>query len=100
MKILIADKMPASGRARLTENGTCGNKSSLLITTTWLVRNALGYLPGLSSPSVVLSTITRTCSPSSCDAGQIRLPTSSMNRKSNVRSPNSGNARSTSGSSR
>ena len=50
-------------------------------TSTSLVRNALGYLPGLSSPSVVLSRITRRCSPRSCDAGQIRLPTSSMNRK-------------------
>ena len=63
----------ASFSASFTENGTYGSKSALLITTTSLVRNALGYLPGLSSPSVVLSRSTRRCSPRSCDAGQIKI---------------------------
>ena len=35
---------------------------------TRLVLNALGYFPGLSSPSVTLSTMTRKCSPRSCEA--------------------------------
>ena len=44
----------ASSAAARIENGTYGNRSILLTTRAWLVRKALGYFAGLSSPSVVL----------------------------------------------
>ena len=45
-------------------------------------RNITGYLRGLSSPSVTLSSATLRCSPTANSAGQTRLPTFSTQSRS------------------
>ncbi len=60
----------------------------------------VGYLSGLSSPSVTESTTKRMLSPRSYDAGHTRLPTFSMKRKSRPSSAQPSSAVSTMAASR
>src|SRR6185312_15859113 len=57
-------------------------RSTLVITATSAVLKMVGYFSGLSSPSVVETSTRRKCSPRSKLAGQTRLPTFSIKRKS------------------
>ena len=64
----------------------------MLISTSSQVRYMSGYLSGLSSPSVIAATITRTSSPTRNSAGQTRLPTFSITSRSISASGTDGSA--------
>jgi ankyrin repeat protein len=74
-----ACRFRSSARA---SNSTAAARSTLVTTTTSAVLKTVGYLSGLSSPSVTDRRTTRSASPRSNVAGQTRLPTFSTNRKS------------------
>ena len=57
-------------------------KSIFVTTATSALLKIVGYLSGLSSPSVTATRTMRRCSPRSYEDGQTRFPTFSMNRKS------------------
>src|SRR3954468_69819 len=65
--------------------GRYGSRSILVIRTRSALRNITGYLSGLSSPSVTERATTFSAWPRSKTAGQTRLPTFSITKRSRPR---------------
>src|SRR6185436_14017261 len=73
-------------RACARSKSPAPRRSSLVRTATSDELKMVGYLSGLSSPSVTEKSTALSASPRSNEAGQTRFPTFSMKRKSSGRS--------------
>src|SRR5580692_5104078 len=69
--------------AAASSNSTAEARSDFVMTATSALLKMVGYLRGLSSPSVTESKTRRRSSPRSYEEGHTKFPTFSMNRKSN-----------------